>query len=173
MRTDTWFTDTAHEALAYRPMDRTNTLPDRHEFPAMAQKLLRNLGVAGGSSSSQPQRSPDDTVVRAGFRLTPEAAAEQKGQQREAEARAKGGAGAGPAAAAAAAAGGAGEARGGDPPGRAGPARGGAKAHERKCDKCGKVQERWGMQGGVRWAPGAFIKCWWCGMGSCAEGTFH
>ena len=70
---------TAHEALAYRPMDRTNTLPDRHEFRAMVHKLLQNLGVL---NSTAPRRSPDGTqqwqVGSSRFKLTPEAATQQK-----------------------------------------------------------------------------------------------
>lgn len=60
---------TAHEALAYRPRDRSNRLPNRHEFPAMARNLLQNLGagtaqdsdaITDGSEWMEPVDSPPD-----------------------------------------------------------------------------------------------------------------
>ena len=66
----------AHEALAYRPKDRTNRLPHRHEFPAFIRKLLQNLGstrptavasaagaaLAEGKPPSQQERSQEQRV---------------------------------------------------------------------------------------------------------------
>eukprot|EP01043_Picozoa_sp_COSAG02_P048673 COSAG02_NODE_4806_length_4956_cov_159.570929_3_plen_356_part_00 len=47
----------AHEALAYRPQDRSNRLPDRHEFPAFMRQLLQNLGCTRPTSIASAARA--------------------------------------------------------------------------------------------------------------------